>query len=157
MGIVNDRGGFAMKRWGRFVPGKRWWGFERSTVAHEGRKYLDRWILYVGGGTLRLHKFWRGDDDRASHTHPWWFWTFPLSSYVERVFSQGVELGSRVVRAGRPHFRSASFEHIVVGRLGGSTKPFWTIVISGTRVNAWGFYPKPGEFIYWKEYQTGAK
>jgi hypothetical protein len=36
-------------------------------------------------GRLRLHIFWRGDADPDPHDHPWGFWTFPLTSYVEEV------------------------------------------------------------------------
>jgi len=60
-------------------------GFEYSRVGLGETPYLDRYILYILGPTLRLHKFWRGDDDRAPHDHPWVFWTFPLRSYVETV------------------------------------------------------------------------
>jgi hypothetical protein len=127
---------------------------------------MDRWIAYAGGFTLRLHKFWRGDDDRASHTHPWWFVTFPLTEYVETVFCHGVKLKTRRVGAFRPHFRAANFEHIVLGRgprsrinwktlrieITPDIRPFWTIVVSGTRTNSWGFYPEPQKFIYWRNY-----
>ncbi len=34
---------------------------------------------------LRLHIFHRGDADPDCHDHPWDFWTFPLTSYVEEV------------------------------------------------------------------------
>lgn len=36
-------------------------------------------------GRLRLHIFHRGDQDPDYHDHPWGFWTFPLTSYVEEV------------------------------------------------------------------------
>jgi len=148
----------------------RLFGVEKSTVWIGNEKYLTRWILYVGGGTLRLHKFWRGDDGRASHTHPWWFITFPLAPYIEDVYRQGIWKGRRVVKAFRPHFRSAKFEHIVISRAvqkvdtdmfavatlpywARDPRPFYTIVISGHRSNAWGFYPEPGLFIYWRDYK----
>lgn len=43
--------------------------------------YMTRfWI-----GRLKLHIFHRGDADPDCHDHPWDFWTFPLTPYVEEV------------------------------------------------------------------------
>ena len=126
-------------------------GVEFSRVHIRGRPYLDRWILYCGG-TLRLHRFWRGDDDRASHTHPWWFWTFPFSSYGETVFVGGVAKELRTVRALRLHKRAADFEHVVQGRIDYPEKPFWTLVLTGRPRQQWGFYPAPNQFVPWKEW-----
>lgn len=41
--------------------------------------------LCHGLGRLRLHIFHRGDQDPDCHDHPWDFWTFPLTPYVEEV------------------------------------------------------------------------
>ena len=156
------------KEWFVTVAGRRF-GLEISQIGINGNAYLDRWIAYLGGGTLRLHRFWRGDDDRASHTHPWWFITFPLTSYWEAVYKEGVLQEVREVKRFRFHFRPAHFEHIVLGRqmqpvygrhpvynpepdMEVDERPFWTFVISGHRTNAWGFYPKPGKFVPWREW-----
>ena len=42
-------------------------------------------------GRLRLHVFFRGDQDPDCHDHPWGFWTFPLRSYLEEVLDERVE------------------------------------------------------------------
>lgn len=129
--------------------------FERSNLFVRRELYMERWLFYVASYTLRLHKFYRGDDDKASHTHPWWFITFPLSPYFERMFDRGKSMGSRVVKAFRFHYRPATFEHYVawgldlsVSRLDFVTpcyikrkRPFYTIVITGRVLNPWGFYP----------------
>lgn len=138
-------------------------GLERSTVRLHGEPYLTRWIIYVGGRTLRLHKFHRGDDDRAFHDHPWPFWTFPLSSYWERV-PVGLGTATTPVEAFRVHYRPAKYQHIVLGHdirfnrqkqdFDGVTKdPFYTIVVTGKRENAWGFWPEPGKFVPWREWK----
>ena len=144
-------------------------GVERSTVTIGGEKYMTRYIAYLGPLGLRLHQFFRGDDDSASHTHPWAFITFPFATYHERRFKKGVEIpGPHYVRAFRFHYRPSDFEHIVVGRLGGVTKlneyqwcvdmsPFWTFVITGPKTDDWGFYPKPGQFVYWRDYKPGVR
>ncbi|MBX5015901.1 hypothetical protein [Rhizobium lentis] len=93
--------------------------------------YLTRgWI-----GRLRLHIFHRGDNDPDPHDHPWDFWTFPLTSYVEEVakpVTKGVAplellllppekytLSLQVVRAFRLHHRPATYCHRVIGRYAG--------------------------------------
>jgi hypothetical protein len=163
-----------------FEIGNRRFGFEKSSVEHGGFPYLYRYILYVGGPTLRLHKFWRGDDDRAFHDHPWTFWTFPLTSYVERVSKPytGSEwltaretaasgklwkpvpkrkITEEVVHAWRLHKRPATYQHIVIGRLDGSKEPFWTFVISTNYQRKWGFWPQPGEFVPWRDWPACAE
>lgn len=55
----------------------------RHTIFEPGSQtpYMTRiWI-----GRLRLHIFYRGDLDPDCHDHPWDFWTFPLTPYVEEV------------------------------------------------------------------------
>lgn len=62
---------------------ERFLGFNTIYGAHGEHEtpYLTRvWI-----GRLRLHIFHRGDADPDPHDHPWDFWTFPLTAYVEEV------------------------------------------------------------------------
>lgn len=137
------------------VAGGRY-GLEYSRVGLvENTPYLDRWILYFGRWCLRLHKFWRGDEDRAPHDHPFDFWTFPLTGYAETRYSKtGHERGAWTVQPFRWHYRSAEFRHIVRGRADGLKKPFYTIVVARLRVpkRTWGFYPKNGGFVPWMEW-----
>lgn len=128
----------------------RRWGFDRSLVSVDGEPYLDRWIVYINGYTLRLHKFYRGDDDRASHSHPWWFVTFPLAPYVERLYARGSFVAQRCVEPWRFHYRPTSFEHYV---LRGVRVPWYTIVLTGPKNDTWGFYPEPGKFVPYKEWR----
>lgn len=153
------------------------WGFEYSRVGRGSLPYLDRYILYAFGGTVRLHKFWRGDDDRAPHDHPWWFITFPFTSYYEKVpggwWYEGCGLASprmyyKLVKAWRFHFRPAKYQHIVYGRepfvdgkLGNiyrrDYRPFWTFVITGGKSNDWGFWPKPEVFVGYRDWSQYVK
>jgi hypothetical protein len=49
----------------------------------DSSRYMTRlWI-----GRLRLHIFHRGDTDPDMHDHPWGFWTFPLTAYLEEAAS----------------------------------------------------------------------
>lgn len=158
-------------RWYLKLFGMRF-GPEYSRVTLHTGPYLDRFILYIGAGTLRLHKFLSGDDKRAPHDHPWWFVTFPFTSYVERywVEREGFLGGRytwwdehiRTVKAWRFHFRCADFRHIVVDRLdgkrtaNGKMKPFWTFVISGgpRKDRDWGFWPKPDQYVSFREWKA---
>lgn len=133
--------------------------------------YLTRAII----GRLRLHWFHRGDNDPDPHTHPFGFWTFPLTSYVEDVYHptdfrapwHSLGCRRRVVRAFRLHYRDPSFVHRVVGRWSGArfptrvgptrdlpyTKPgsMFSIVWTFGYKGSWGFWTKAG-FIPWKHY-----
>lgn len=137
-----------LKRQG-FFGGPRWWGIEYSLVSHDGSNYLERWIAYGFGLSFRIHKFYRGDDDRAPHDHPWWFVTFPLRTYEEVVAERSV-LIHKTVRAWRPHFRPATYRHIV--KMPPGAAPFYTIVISGQRSRSWGFWPSDKTFVYYKDW-----
>lgn len=96
------------------------------TIVGDDGPYMTRiWV-----GRLRLHVFHRGDADPDCHDHPWDFWTFPLTSYVEEVacpelagqrqsarpLGDAPVLTERVVRAFRLHRRPAEHTHRVLGR-----------------------------------------
>lgn len=120
-----------------------------TIIGDDGTAYMTRYWI----GRLRLHIFSRGDQDRDPHDHPWDFWTFPLTSYVEEViqadFANNVRSHRsnwishtgpyrRVVRAFRLHYRPATHTHRVLGRAlmrrdkpgvpvcGVSGEPLWT-------------------------------
>lgn len=124
------------KFWGRFTV------WDRTGVQSKRTPYQTRYWI----GRLRLHIFHRADEDPDWHDHPWGFWTFPLTSYVEEVVSSVVpecvnagmsewivhdDIGNafhssdlqyvrrRVVRAFRLHYRPAEFTHKIVGRFDG--------------------------------------
>lgn len=145
------------------LPGRRV-GFEMSRVEHGGVPYLDRLILYVGGPTLRLHKFWRGDDDRAPHDHPWGFWTFPFRDYFEKAYRDDGSWYWNLVKRWRLHWRPAPYRHIVVGQARFSAangkvlwpevtkQPFWTFVVTANYERKWGFWPAGSKFVPWREW-----
>lgn len=141
-------------------------GFQTIYGVHgeHSTPYLTRaWI-----GRLRLHIFHRGDADPDPHDHPWDFWTFPLTSYVEEetfrtsfyldLNGQGDEpyvVERNVVKAFRLHYRPATYCHRVLGRWTGQyferhsppliSVPTWrlgkivTIVWRGKGSRKWGF------------------
>lgn len=137
-----------------FDVGSARFGVEVSPIYIDDQLYMKRWILYIGGATLRLHRFYRGDDDRAPHTHPWAFWTFPLTDYWEHVWDSdnGRYIGRSVVKAWKLHARPANYRHIVEGRADRKTGPFWTFCVTGRYQGSWGFYPTPDKFVPWREW-----
>ena len=126
-----------------FTLGGQRFGITHDLVYEQNEPYLERWILWLGF-TIRLHKFHKGDDDRAFHDHPWWFITMPLRPYVESV------PGNNAVTVGawRPHFRSARHRHIV--RLQGNL-PVWTFIITGPKAREWGFW-NDEDFIHHEQW-----
>lgn len=148
-------------RWGGWN-----FGFEHSLVVGKTSRqpYLERWFVMLFGFTLRLHKFYRGDDDRALHDHPWDFITFPLRGYYERIQADfGRSTTVRYVRPLRFHYRQATFQHMVLGDtqliqwnvwpsrvVYETSAPFWTIVFTTGKKRTWGFWPK-GKFVPWRE------
>ena len=113
------------------IAGMRF-GFTHDLVFENGDPYLERWILWFGY-TVRIHRFHKGDDDRAFHDHPWWFITIPIKSYEE------VRPDGAVVKVRRfwPHFRRAKHRHIVRLLNPGSV---WTLIITGRKCQEWGFW-----------------
>jgi hypothetical protein len=71
--------------------------------------------------------------DRAFHDHPWWFITLPFEPYLEKT----PEGPLTMVRALRPHFRTASHRHIVQLI---EERPVWTLILTGSKSSDWGFW-----------------
>lgn len=106
-----------------------------------GNPYMTR----IWFGRLRLHIFYRGDQDEDCHDHPWDFWTFPFTSYVEEVAvpfvvqdyadqadREGFSIGPtpiqwfkrrQIVRAWRLSFRPATHCHRVLAAWDGHYYP----------------------------------
>lgn len=107
---------------------------------------------------LRFHIFHKEDPGEAYHDHPWNFWTFPLTSYVEDVLNLKTgEIKRQVVPRFRWSFRDAEHTHRIIGKhpgtwsLSGDTvwnekvEPdadygrIYTIVIRGPVRRAWNY------------------
>lgn len=116
--------------------------FNWSTIYGKDAEHATPYQTRVTIGRLRFHIFHRGDADPDCHDHPWDFWTFPLTSYVEEVAlpAPGVTekviwddhageyfrepnpnfvLKRQIVKAFRLHFKPATHTHRVLGRWSG--------------------------------------
>jgi hypothetical protein len=138
-----------------------------------------RWSPYLTRAGLTdshsLHVFHRGDADPDPHDHKRAFVTLPLTAYVEQVFDpKSGSSRARVVRAGRFHFRAATFAHRVLGRWSGqrdanglpvaTTTPGGIVTLVwwiGKRREAWGFWMHDvrratgRRWVHWKNYVGG--
>lgn len=95
----------------------RWWG--KSVIYGKEDEHATAYMTRYWIGRLRLHIFHRGDQDPDCHDHPWDFWTFPLTPYVEEVVHLEVDKGPtvsrQVVPAWRLTHRPATHTHRVIG------------------------------------------
>ncbi|RWI98494.1 MAG: hypothetical protein E5X86_26655 [Mesorhizobium sp.] len=93
----------------------RFFGFE--TIYGVDGEHATPFLTRIRTGRLRIHIFHRGDADPDPHDHPWDFWTFPLTSYVEEVVDRGsMNVFRQVVPAWRWSYRPAEHTHRVLGR-----------------------------------------
>lgn len=154
-------------------------GLVQEIYGKDGTLYLRRWRLTprFPFGQLCLHTFFRGDEDKDPHDHPWDFWTFPFTSYIEEVPISAwrgndtllvrERMSLRTVERWRWHKRDASHIHRVVVPSNGSPNaldapdfPFRTLVWLGRfrQHHKWGFWvPDPARpgfrmKIHWKVY-----
>lgn len=115
------------------------------------------YVRQVQFGRLRLHMFYRGDADPDYHDHPWWFITFPLTSYLEEVYHpDGNWVETRIVKRFHFHYRSAKFAHRLICRIDKgqvSSGRVYTVVWRGSGERDWGFWrPSCPDWIPWRHY-----
>lgn len=117
--------------------------------------YLRRWALVLGLFSIRVHHFYRSDDERAHHDHPWWFVTLVLKGgYTDvsgpmdgRFCSRcgGTDPGCYIcgerldhLGPGSIRYRPALHQHTVRTDPDGA----WTIILTGPNVRTWGFWER---------------
>lgn len=133
-------------------------------VSHIGGKdgvhdtvYQSRFKL----GRIRLHIFYRGDLDPDCHDHPFDFWTFPLTPYIEEYVNDTIAdrcrksqdgsciapngatvVRKQLIRAFRITFRKAEHTHRILGRWDGhhydaiTKKTIWSFPLRNKK-NFW--------------------
>jgi hypothetical protein len=128
----------------------------------DGDKYLKRFYItprrldengektgkYVGYG-IYLHYFYRGDNDRELHNHPW---EKSLSFILcggyneERKDNVANKIITRKIKPFTFNFIKNTDFHRVT--LMPNTKHVWTLFFSGKRVQDWGFLdPETNQYI----------
>jgi hypothetical protein len=94
--------------------------------------YLIRWRLEFPVGSFRVHHWLGPDDDRAFHDHPWFF----ITLCIKGGYTDKSPAGDNHLHAGSIRYRHALHRHTVIPDPGGA----WTIMITGRRTRAWGFW-----------------
>lgn len=104
--------------------------------------YVIRWRVETPWFSVRLHHWLGPDDDRAFHDHPWDFTTLVLkggyTDHSPNFWPHGEHLGAGAIRR-----REAEHQHTVVPDPGGA----WTVIVTGPRRRAWGFWDAGMKFI----------
>jgi hypothetical protein len=126
-----------------------------QVVGPPDNPYLKRWFLLPGNrwGNVYLHEFMKSDDPDALHNHPWGF----MSICLRRGYVEVTESGRRARTAGSVAIHRASFRHrIEVTESGAASgRPCWTLVVTGPKVQEWGFFCGRGRFVPWTQFDGG--
>lgn len=104
--------------------------------------YLKRWHLIPRNRWFNLycHTYYRSDDDRAHHDHPWWNISFGLRGILqERCGKYAAYSTVRHITQGDLVFRRARDAHRMV-LPGNQPRPPMTLFITGPKVRNWGFW-----------------
>lgn len=134
--------------------------FEWSTIYGVDKEYWTPYLTRIGIGRLKLHIFYRGDNDPDPHDHRASFWTFPLRGYYEEIYSPD-QFGfwnffTNYVTPFEWHFRPATYLHRVLPLDDGR----WIITLTwwNKTEREWGFrkvWDKKQCWVPWKEYIFG--
>jgi hypothetical protein len=110
---------------------------------------------------LRLHRFYRGDEDRHQHNHPytWGVSLILVGGYIEHRTDSAEERarlceGFRHCFVRRPwaanHLHAETFHRVELFEEGGEC---WTLFLSGPVVRPWGFFDESlGRFVRAEDY-----
>ena len=113
-----------------------------QSLGKQDDPYMKRWGLITSLFSIRIHHWFRGDDDRYFHDHNWNFWCMVLKGSYDDVSNNGID----TLRVGSIRYRKAEYSHIV------KTTGCWTIVITGPKTRNFGFWVpnKSGKMVWFK-------
>lgn len=121
-------------------------------IGRPGEPYLLRWWLIPRNRffNVYLHEFWRSDDDRALHDHPWFNFSFLIDGqYTEHTIEAGGINKRELKKAGDFRFRwSGKFAHRIELTHGRCT----TIFVTGPKYREWGFHCPERGWVHWKDF-----
>jgi len=116
-------------------------------IGGETNPYMRRWWAVPRNPVLNLylHEFWRSDDDRALHDHPW---LFNISILLDGRYLEHTFAGIFLRKTGAIKFRWGRAPHRVELLNG---QKCVTLFITGPRVRQWGFYCPQG-WKHWRDF-----
>lgn len=113
--------------------------------------YLCRWFILPRNRVFNiyLHQFWRSDDDRALHDHPWVNCSILIQgAYTEHTIAAG-GVNLRTLRnTGDLVFRGPRSAHRVELHDG----PCMTLFITGPKLRTWGFHCAEAGWVPWQKF-----
>jgi hypothetical protein len=112
--------------------------------------YLARWYVIPRNPifNIYLHLFFRSDDDRALHDHPWVNVSILLyGRYTEHTIAAGGVHHRVEYIAGDIKFRTPRYAH----RIELTHGECWSLFITGPNVRTWGFHC-PAGWRPWREF-----
>lgn len=112
-------------------------------TGNDATVYIRRYkLLQCRLGNVYLHDIRRSDGDRCLHDHPWSFVSIILAGgYFEHMTT-----GRHWRRPGQLLVRPAATAHRIE-----IDRPAWSLVFTGPRVRAWGFWTVIG----WRAFRPG--
>lgn len=121
-------------------------------IGGDASPYLLRWWVLPRNRffNVYLHEFWRSDDDRALHDHPWLLFAsfIVLGAYDEHcIRAGGVETRTRYA-AGSFRVRTGWHAHRVELAYG---EPVVTLFCTFWTVRQWGFHCPRG-WVHWRKF-----
>jgi hypothetical protein len=99
--------------------------------------YARRTALNLALFSIRVHEWYRSDDKRFFHDHPYWFFTLVLRGSYTDVSPAGRD----TLRAGSIRFRRAEHQHYVEVPPAGAL----TVLLTSPKIREWGFWVR-GKF-----------
>lgn len=131
------------------IPAKR---SPDVVIGGHSKPYMWRWYVIPRNPVFNiyLHLFWRSDDDRALHDHPWVNFSWLLTNtYTEHRISDG-GINLKIQRyAGDWVFRSTGK---IAHRIELTDGPCFTLFITGPRYRQWGFHCPFYGWVHWRDF-----
>lgn len=124
-------------------------------IGPEADPYMQRWYVIPRNPVFNIYlHFFRHDDERVLHSHPWWSLSFMLRGVMREFYTPSHEDAAdierhifRSVEAGDIIFRDGDIFH----RLEIATSTAITLFVTGPKYQSWYFACKKG-LIHWKDY-----
>lgn len=128
-------------------------------IGSDDNPYLHRWYMVPRNedvhGNVYVHRFYRSDDDRALHDHPWDSCSIILEG---RYFEHTIEAGgihTRYLRSpGSVVHRVATDAHrIQLHDVDRAAKLYpLTLFLTGPIVREWGFHCPERGWVHWQDF-----
>lgn len=119
--------------------------------------YMYRWYVIPRNRwfNIYLHQFWRSDEPRSCHDHPWSSVSLMLDGSVTEIYGNPPE-NIRSVKRGQIVYRSAKFTHRIILPVGfyyfDLPRPV-TLFITGPKIREWGFHCPKG-WVPWQQFTS---